>query len=118
MNSESENSSLKLELVQHLYRQRAFSKATFGPGQRTEGVLDHAIKEIEEIREKPDDLEEWIDLILLAFDGAWRAGFTPEEIVKMILFKQGKNEDRVWPDWRSADQSKAIEHVKNETITN
>lgn len=30
----------------------------------------------------------------------------------MILAKQAKNEARDWPDWRTADPDKAIEHVK------
>ena len=63
------------DLVAHLYRQRAFSRATFGPGARTKGVLDHIRKEITEVERAPHDLSEWVDLILLSLDGAWRAGF-------------------------------------------
>ena len=40
-----------MDLKQHLIRQMAFSKATYGPGTRTNGVLDHLSKEIEEVRE-------------------------------------------------------------------
>ena len=39
-----------IDLVAHLTRQAAFSRATFGPGPRTEGVLDHITKEVEEVR--------------------------------------------------------------------
>jgi hypothetical protein len=35
-----------------------------------------------------------------------------EEAVKMIVAKQGKNELRDWPDWRTQSQDAAIEHVK------
>lgn len=103
---------MSLDLVAHLYRQRAFSRATFGPGPRTAGVLDHIRKELAEIEAAPADLEEWVDLILLAFDGAWRAGHEPEEIVAGVAAKQGRNELRDWPDWRTAPADKAIEHVR------
>ena len=65
------------DLVAHIYRQRAFSLETFGPGSRTKGVTDHIRKELEEVLEAPDDVEEWCDLLLLALDGAWRAGHDP-----------------------------------------
>lgn len=97
-------------LVDHLHRQRAFSEKTFGPGQRTTGVVDHIRKELREIEADPSDVMEWVDVILLALDGAWRAGWTPEQIVAAIDAKQTKNEGRVWPDWRTADPDKAIEH--------
>lgn len=98
------------DLVKHLHRQRQFSQKTFGPGARTDGVLDHITKEIEELRASPNDLEEWVDLILLSLDGAWRAGYSPEVIAKGIELKQGINEKRDWPHWKDMDASKAIEH--------
>jgi hypothetical protein len=103
----------KYDLVAHLYRQRAFSFRTFGPGHRTAGVLDHIRKELGEIERDPDDLEEWIDAMLLIFDGAWRRGFEPEEIAYCLLAKLIKNENRQWPDWRTADPNKAIEHIRS-----
>lgn len=102
-----------MDLIQHLHRQRDFSLKTFGPGNRTQGVLDHIRKELKEIEAAPYDLEEWVDLILLAMDGAWRAGFEPSEIAFAIQAKQTKNEGRVWPDWRTAEPGKAIEHVRS-----
>ena len=99
-------------LIAHLYRQRAWSRATFGPGMRTKGVCDHIRKELREIEESPGDLEEWVDVVLLALDGAWRCGATPEEIAAKIAAKQSKNELRDWPDWRTQDPDKAIEHVR------
>lgn len=102
----------QFDLIAHLYRQRAFSKGTFGPGTRTQGVIDHIRKELDEIEDQPQDLLEWVDVILLAMDGAWRAGHSPEEIANAINFKQDKNEGRDWPDWRTAPKGKAIEHVR------
>ncbi len=100
------------DLVAHLYRQRAFSREVFGPGERTTGVLDHIRKELMEIEAAPDDLTEWADVVLLALDGAWRAGHEPEAIARAIAEKQRRNEKRTWPDWRTAKEGKAIEHVR------
>jgi hypothetical protein len=98
------------DLVAHLERQRAFSLNTFGPGARTKGVIDHIRKELAEIDADPSDIKEWVDVVLLALDGAWRAGWEPADIAKAIEAKQTKNEGRTWPDWRTAPADKAIEH--------
>jgi hypothetical protein len=102
------------DLVQHIQRQMRFSVNTFGPGMRTKGVCDHIRKELLEIEAAPGDLEEWIDVLILAIDGAWRSGATSEEIVEQLQAKQTKNEGRTWPDWRTADPDKAIEHRRGE----
>jgi hypothetical protein len=94
----------------HLARQRAFSERAFGPGARTRGVIDHIRKELLEIEADPTDLGEWVDVVILALDGAWRAGHGPQEIINAIMTKQARNEARTWPDWRTADPDKAIEH--------
>jgi len=101
-----------MDLIKHLERQSKFSEATFGPGPRAEGICDHIRKELAEIADAPDDLTEWVDVVILALDGAWRAGYTPEEIAAAIEAKQTKNEGRQWPDWRTAAPGKAIEHVR------
>lgn len=98
------------DMEAHLERQRAWSRETFGMLQRPAGVIDHIRKELLEIEADPTDLEEWVDVIILAFDGAWRAGWEPADILKAIVAKQTKNESRVWPDWRTADPDKTIEH--------
>lgn len=103
----------RFDLAAHLERQRAFSRKTFGPGNRTAGVIDHIRKELREIEADPTDIEEWIDVIILALDGAWRAGYEPAQIVEAIVAKQAKNEKRRWPDWRAADPDKAIEHDRS-----
>jgi hypothetical protein len=106
-------SGMTFDLVAHLRRQIAFSEKAFGPGDRTDGVLDHIRKELVEIETCPGDVTEWIDVALLAFDGAWRSGYTPEQIAAALEAKQSKNERRNWPDWRSAAPGKAIEHVRS-----
>lgn len=102
-----------MNLVEHLQRQRDWSEATFGPGERTAGVLDHIRKELNEVEREPHDLTEWVDVVLLALDGAWRHGYTPEQIAEAIAEKQARNESRQWPDWRTQPADRAIEHVRS-----
>lgn len=97
----------------HLRRQREWSRATFGPGRRTKGVIDHIRKELVEIEDDPDDWTEWIDVVILALDGAWRHGAEPRQILDAIVAKQAKNEARVWPDWRTLSDDVAIEHDRS-----
>lgn len=94
----------------HIDHQRAWSAATFGPGPRTHGVVDHIRKELHEVESDPLDLDEWVDVIILGFDGAWRAGHGSQAIIDAIKAKQAKNEGRRWPDWRTANREQAIEH--------
>lgn len=123
----------QFDLYQHLLRQIAFSRATFGPDARTAGVIDHIRKELVEVEESGGDPEEWVDVVILGLDGltrAIRARYMPETIAAfahcihedvaeeactLILEKQNKNELRDWPDWRTAAPDKAITHVKTST---
>lgn len=100
------------DLVEHLERQQDFSLSTFGPGKRTKGIIDHIRKELREIENDPTDLMEWIDVILLGLDGAWRSGNEPQEITQALHDKLERNKARNWPDWKAADPEKAIEHVR------
>lgn len=109
------------DLLVHLRRQMIFSQGAFGPGKRTQGIIDHIKKELIEVESEAmqdgtagDELEEWIDLVLLALDGAWRCANTVEDVVKALSRKLVKNENRQWPDWRTADPEKAIEHVRGD----
>lgn len=104
---------MQFDLVAHLRRQAAFSERTFGPGKRVDGVCDHIRKELVEVEQSGGSLAEWVDVIILGLEGAWRSGATPEQIVSAIEAKQSKNECRRWPDWRTADTSKAIEHDRS-----
>lgn len=119
------------DLVAHLTRQVAFSRATFGPGPRTEGVSDHIRKELKEIADCHPDADddrsyEWVDVVILALDGLTRSiwsynpHFTADQVAlmaqQMIVAKQGTNEKRTWPDWRTADPRKAIEHDRTKDV--
>lgn len=101
-----------MDLEKHLQRQYDWSLSTFGPGPRSAGVIKHIEKELYEVAENPDDVEEWIDVVILALDGAMRQGYTPKEVAKALEAKQAKNETRKWPDWREFTEGEAIEHIK------
>lgn len=114
---------MRYDLSEHLCRQIAFSRATFGPGQRTAGVIDHIRKELVEVEEAGGAPEEWVDVVILALDGLTRSilyaplGFSSTDeaaaqAAHMIREKQGINELRRWPDWRTAKPSTAIEHER------
>ena len=100
-------------LTSWLRRQWAWSLNTFGPGQRTKGLADHIRKEVREVLKKPEDLDEWIDIVILGLDGFWRHGGTPEELIKRLDAKQARNFSRAWPDWRTIGDNKAIEHDRS-----
>lgn len=103
---------MKFDFKLYIEMQSIWSYRTFGPGPSDKGIIDHIRKELVEIEDAPGDLEEWIDVIILAIDGAIKRGYAPDEIIRTLLEKQTKNMHREWPDWRSAKPGKAIEHIK------
>jgi hypothetical protein len=74
--------------------------------------LDHRTEDGDEVAANPGDVTEWADIVILALDGAWRAGHEPQAIIDAIRAKQARNEAREWPDWRTAEPGKAIEHIR------
>ena len=119
-----------MNLKKHLIRQMAFSKATYGPGTRTNGVLDHIKKEVEEVRESGGSADEWVDLVILSLDGLTRqlsfcnhqsqrvetSANIAQVACNMIVGKQDRNENRTWPDWRTMNADKAIEHDRTKGV--
>ena len=112
-----------MNLRQHMIRQMAFSHATFGPGERMAGVIDHIRKELVEVENSGGDAAEWVDVVILAIDGLTRRlafcngnrtdpGQVADIACHMIVGKQTRNEERSWPDWRTVESGKAIEHVR------
>ena len=103
-----------MNLVDHIVRQWAFSLKTFGPpNERSiEGIVAHLREELEEVEEHPEDIMEWIDVIILAIDGALRAGHSAQMIVEALAAKQRTNELRKWPDWRTVEAGKPINHIR------
>lgn len=103
------------DLIAYLERQWSWSAKTFGPGRRTGGVTQHIEKECAEIRAKPDDLEEWADVIILGLDGFWRAAPSKEialqRLGQILQAKQDKNFARKWP--APVDEDTAVEHDRS-----
>jgi len=114
----SMNPKVKLayDLIEHIKQQRDWSSKTFGPHNRWQGVVDHIRKELTEVEKDPSDIMEWIDIVILAIDGAWRQGYSPEEISGALSDKMMLNQHRNWPDWRSMPANKAIEHARGQAI--
>jgi hypothetical protein len=100
-------------LAEYLTHQRRWSERTFGPGMRTIGIGEHIRKELQEIAAEPTDTAEWIDVIILAMDGFWRAGGKPEQLMPMLRSKQRVNFCRKWPAPQPDD--KATEHIRETT---
>jgi hypothetical protein len=102
-----------MDLIEYITKQISWSGSTFGKGRRTEGILKHIAKESEEIRENPLDLIEWVDIITLAIDGAWRAGYSPDHIFNAMKDKLEVNINREWnvPD----SENEAVEHIRTES---
>jgi hypothetical protein len=106
-----ELSKADFSLADYVTRQREFSDTTFGPGRRTVGVVKHIQKELEEIQRDPDDWMEWIDVIILAIDGASRAGATGADIERLLEEKLAINKARDWPKPTSEDEP--VEHIRD-----
>ena len=99
-----------MNLIDYLNRQIPWSERTFGHSVRTVGITRHIEKELAEIRAAPHDLTEWVDVVILALDGAWRAGYTPEQIVDAMAMKQVENFCRKWP--ASCRDDEPSEHIR------
>ena len=102
-----------MTIKEYIQEHQEWSLKTFGEGNHTEGLLKHIEKEVEEVRRFPHNLLEWMDIIILAFDGAGREGYTPEQIASALIEKQNINRGREWP--KITDASQPTEHVRKES---
>lgn len=86
-----------MNLTRYIERHRKWSHTTFGDVASPESVTKHIRKELDEIMEHPSNPEEWIDVMILAIDGAWRfTGLSPADISETLEMKQRKNMAREW----------------------
>lgn len=83
-------------LSKRLHQQAKWSHETFGPRQTTTGVLSHVRKELAEIEANPYDPVEWMDAVILLFDGAMRCGHPPLVLLLAWMEKLDANEQRQW----------------------
>jgi hypothetical protein len=99
-------------VIDYIQRYINWSAEAFGWGAKTEGICKHIEKEVNEIREAPKDLMEWIDVIILGIDGAWRAGNSADSIWEALKAKQRINQGRKWPT--NIPNNEPIEHIRGE----
>lgn len=114
-----QDETLERSFAAYVRAQKEWSERTFGPGTREKGVIDHIRKELKEVANAAtpaEKLAEWIDIIILGIDGAWRTGATSEEVAEALSAKQAKNFARVWPDWRTMSEDQAIEHDRSAEV--
>lgn len=100
-----------MNLVNYIYRHRRWSADTFGLDiPSPESVTGHIRKELDEIIADPSDLMEWVDVMILAIDGAWRfAGASPQEIADKLAEKQLVNAAR---KWSAPEPGQPTEHIR------
>lgn len=110
--AEDASKDTDITMAQCITRQRDWALKTFGPGDHSEGLLKHIKKEVIEIMEDTSETEEWVDIIILAIEGAWRTGASPKEVVQWFDMKMSKNERRQWPDIGELSTGVPIEHLK------
>ena len=91
---------------------KKFNNKTFGGftlEEKASSLVKHIRAECVEIEENPTDLDEWIDVVILAMDALLRAE-EPHEILRRWANKMAKNASRDWPE-PAAD--KPMFHIKD-----
>ena len=101
----------KKSLERYLEEQMRWSSTMFGRSARTKGTIEHIKKELCEVEREPHDLEEWIDIVMLALDGYWRHGGRPVDVADDLFAKAAIVRERKFPPDISDD--KPAEHVRD-----
>ena len=70
------------------------------PGGGTEGRMNHAAEELDEIKAEPGDVEEYADVLILLMGQAKKFGITASELILAARHKHGINREREWGDVR------------------
>lgn len=100
-----------MNLETYLNNHRNWSLEKLGPGSHVKSLIAHIGKELAEIEAAPTDLYEWIDVVILALDGAWRAGYSPKDICTALATKQRRNMARELPDPKAHPEGAPFQHV-------
>lgn len=105
--------SNETRLSEYIANHILWSGETFGRGKRTAGLIKHIRSELDEIAENPGDLMEWVDVIILALDGAWRnCPASSTDIAAAMIAKQVINKWRQWPKIEEVSEDEPSEHLK------
>lgn len=86
-----------------------WSDATFGPGQRTEGMIAHLALEVQELKESPESIKEYADCFMLLIDVAGSVGFNMDDLVRATFDKLEVNKKR---KWGPTNEDGSVEHVR------
>lgn len=98
-----------------LFREAAeWSDAIFGANRSPMGPLKHLAKEVTEAQEKPSDITEYADMILLVMNAAHCNGWDGYALLEAVDKKLQINKQRKWGALNSEGIS---EHVKEEAIS-
>ena len=88
-----------------------WSRKTFGePETRGPiGSLKHLAKEIQEVIDKPTDVTEYADCLILLIDASFRAGIGINQLIGAATDKMIVNRARQWP---APTPDAPVEHIK------
>lgn len=86
---EAREADMTFNLTQYIEELKAWQLETFGEEDRTEALVKHIRKELREIEAKPDDIDEWCDVMILSIEGAWRSGYEPIYIAHELSCADG-----------------------------
>lgn len=107
------------DLIKALKRQFEFSQRVFGAGPKTEQILRHISRQSVDTIARGNPTEEWVDIMILAMDGALRSGSTPYEIAGLLEYKMTVNEAREWPKLEDQVMDEPVHHIKKQVaVTN
>jgi hypothetical protein len=87
----------------------SWSNATFGKSRPPSAPLNHLLKEVQEAIDKPTDIVEYADCLLLLLDASAKAGFSTKQLIKASFNKLDECKNRVWGP---ADENGVREHVR------
>ncbi len=85
---------------------------TFGKDRKPVSILHHLKKEIEELLERPDSLEEYADVGILWLNAADKAGYKVEILFAAMAMKMVENATR---KWGTPDQNGVVEHLREKS---
>ncbi|MEI6061724.1 MAG: dATP/dGTP pyrophosphohydrolase domain-containing protein [Bacteroidota bacterium] len=85
-----------------------WSDKTFGTRSPL-GPLHHLLKEVKEVIENPDDIEEYADCGLLLMDSLRLAGYSMDQLYSAMFRKYQKNKCRTWA---KPDENGTCEHIR------
>ena len=87
----------------------SWSNDTFGKSRPPAAPLNHLLKEVQEAIDKPTDIVEYADCLLLLLDAAAKAGFNSQQLILASFIKLDECRSRTWGP---PDENGVREHVR------